>query len=52
MLLSNQMLFPIIFNYREEQLKEDEDVAFLVRYMKDHYMMTQSDAISEIYNNY
>lgn len=52
MLRSNKSLFEISENYREIQLMEYEDVDFLVRYMQDRFLMTPSETISEIYNNY
>jgi hypothetical protein len=41
-----------VFNYREEELLTDEELLFLVKYMKDHYKMTQTETIEEIFNNY
>lgn len=39
------------FNYREEELLSEEELIFLVKYMKEHYKMTQTETISEIFNN-
>ena len=47
MLLSNQTLI----NYRFEELKENKDIAFLIKYMYEHYKLSETDVIDEIYNN-
>lgn len=51
MLVNNQMLFPVVFSYREEELRRYSDIDFLIKYMEDHYKLTQTETLSEIYNN-
>ena len=52
MLRSNTVLANISYDYRESQLMEDRDVAFLVKFMQDKFCMNLQETIAEIYNNH
>ena len=52
-MLRSNSVFPEVFSsYREMLLMEDKDVAFLVKFMKDRFMMNTNETICEIYFNY
>ena len=52
MLLSNKVLFPVIENNRVNQLMEYDDVALLCKIMQDRFLLTPTETINELYNNF
>lgn len=56
MLLSNKSLIMLAcdneVNYRQKDLLEDKDVAFLIKYFKERFNLNESDTICELYFNY